>query len=28
MIFIRFVVGSESDSPRTQIGLFTKVEYL
>jgi hypothetical protein len=28
MIFIRFVVGSESDSPRTQSGLFTEVEYL
>jgi hypothetical protein len=28
MIFIRFVVGSESDSPRTQSGLFTEIEYL
>lgn len=28
MNYIRFVVGSESDSPRTQNGLFTEVEYL
>lgn len=28
MNFIRFVVGSESDSPRTQSGLFTEAECL
>ena len=28
MSFIRFVVGSESDSPRTQSGLFTEIESL
>ena len=28
MSFIRFVVSSESDSPRTQSGLFTEIESL
>ncbi|NEQ53839.1 MAG: hypothetical protein F6K11_27535 [Leptolyngbya sp. SIO3F4] len=28
MSYIRFVVGSESDSPRTQHGLFTEIESL
>ena len=28
MSFIRFVVGSESDCPKTQNGLFTEVEFL
>jgi hypothetical protein len=27
-MYIRFVVGSDSDSPRTQSGLFTEAEYL
>jgi len=27
-VYIRFVVGSDSDSPRTQSGLFTEAEYL
>lgn len=27
-IYIRFVVGSESDSPRTQTGLFSETAYL
>jgi hypothetical protein len=27
-MYIRFVVGSESDSPRIQSGLFTEVSYL
>jgi hypothetical protein len=28
MAYIRFIVGSESDSPRTQSGLFTELEFL
>ncbi|MBI1286148.1 MAG: hypothetical protein GC178_01075 [Flavobacteriales bacterium] len=28
MNYIRFVVGSESDSPRIQNGLFTEIEHL